>query len=717
MAHFPHPRLCSPFRRFRRTLQVALPLTLTAIAVPALGEEPDTELSTTDALFEFEQDLEEMVSVSSFSAETLDRAPAAVVLVNRKQIQGMGARTLADVLRLIPGVDIALSNNGVVNPSIRGLDQPADILLLIDGQRVNSAMTGAAQYTFPASLIERVEVIRGPGSALYGSNAFLGVISVTTRKTSTLEASARYGSFNSIEGSVIGGQSDGNWMYRGFVDFRGSEGPGFVLSRDYLSDFQPEVSQAPGRINGEYESLHAGVTVRRGPVEVGGLFMQNDRGPYVGPTNVLAREGRYQNRFMTVWSKLDYELTNNVRLLAQLNANQWQIDDRVLSMPPGWSSRGSDIDVDGDGLPELFPDGLIEHEAYRALTLGADLRLAWTQDLIGRLTFGTQASYQGVRDTLFETNAQGDVFRPDLADYNNRTFPEVGRTFLAPYLLWERWFADWIGATAGLRYDHYSDFGAELSPMAVLVLHPWELGSVKLLFGRAFRSPTLRELHSRNNLAFGNPDLKAETIQTYEVSIGQHFLTHYHAQASVYYHQVKNRIEVPQSTSWSGQNPFLNRVGTTGMGADIQLSATWANGSSVFANLAYQQNKDETIGLPIEHVPHWLANLGWNVYVWEDLHLGGNLRFRSERTPPQFTFFQRDALRGHEEPATWMLDLSLKKDRIIEGFWARLSAYNVLDTPYREVPLDSNYALGKGRNGTNLPTEARMVLLEVGHLF
>jgi len=251
---------------------------------------------------------DDVVRVASYYAQDERQAPGLVTVVTRREVLGLGARTVADVLRTLPGVDLVLSNDGRLRPAFRGLDQRADVLLLLDGQRVNDPLTGAAVDELPASVLERIEVIRGPGSALYGSNAFLGVVSLTTRDAGPLQTAVRYGSFATVGLSASVGDGSGPWRYGLVADVARSDGLDLVLRSDRLLDTDPEVTRVPHAVDGSWGRLTTRLTAGRGPVDVGVALYGETRGPYVGPTNILALGSELTDHFASAWARLEVEV-------------------------------------------------------------------------------------------------------------------------------------------------------------------------------------------------------------------------------------------------------------------------------------------------------------------------------------------------------------------------------------------------------------------------
>ncbi len=667
----------------------------------------------------------DVATVSELEPVPRRKATADVTVVTRRDIELGGARTLADVLRAVPGVDVSIDNDGTVRPSIRGLDESADILLVVDGLRINDAVSGAAYYDLPAAFIERVEVLRGPASAIYGGNAILGVISVTTRTVDHAIAGARGGSFASGEGFLITNVSRGAWKLRSGIDFAETKGPDFVLARDALTASQPDVSEAGpnGRINARDERVIASfVAERQGGFQLSGLALEDDRGPYVGPLATLAREGDHASRFLGLSATLDRDVAENLRLFARASATSWRFEDTTVVEPPGWRSVGTAVDLDGDGLPEVFPDGQIERSRLADRDLSAEARVT-SRTCRGDFTGGLALGHTLVTSSGFETNAVGNptLFRLAFEDYSGETFPHVARWIAAPYAQWDDQILPWAAITAGARFDYVKDTGGatpiaartSLSPRIALVLTPDDDTEVRVLYGGAFRAPTLRELDNPAGSALGNPQLLSETSQTGEVRVSRRFGKTYEAHAGGYLGTISDRIDVPLSTSTAGQNPYLNNPGTLIAGVEGEARARWTD-DSAFVNAAFYRAVDRTLDFGLFRVATVQANGGGDVAVWDHLSIGGVAHLRGPRLPPTLTFFQRERLRNTQQPTSLVVDLIARSRGLPDGWWASIGVYNVLATDYREVPRDAFFLLDQPGGANALPAQPRMIMVELG---
>jgi len=163
-------------------------LWISTFVFPAYGQGPQTDLSQYTIEDLMRTEVGTVYGASKFQQKVTD-APASVTIVTAEEIRKYGYRTLAEVLRSVPGLFVDYDRN-YSYVGLRGFSRPGDyssgILLLIDGHRTNDNVYDSpnfgTEFILDVSLIKRVEVIRGPASVLYGSNAFFGVINVITKR-------------------------------------------------------------------------------------------------------------------------------------------------------------------------------------------------------------------------------------------------------------------------------------------------------------------------------------------------------------------------------------------------------------------------------------------------------------------------------------------------------------------------------------------------------
>jgi outer membrane cobalamin receptor len=209
-----------------------------------------------------------LVFTAAKKLQEIREAPATVEVVTSREIRRWGARTLQEVLRRLPGVTVR--NYGIVyEVYLRGINGKDRVLCLVDGRRVNSAFDGSFRGDLPLTNVERIEIVRGPGSALYGPNAFGGVINIITRTGGDLEgaeATLGVGTDGTVLHSLAGGAaSDG---FDGFAS-RGhlrTDGQGILNGNDWYQadDLFAKVSFDGFTISGGRQEFNQGIQGRLG---------------------------------------------------------------------------------------------------------------------------------------------------------------------------------------------------------------------------------------------------------------------------------------------------------------------------------------------------------------------------------------------------------------------------------------------------------------------
>ena len=177
---------------------------------------------------------EQLITIASKREEKVKDAPSIVTIITEKEIENMGARTISDILMTVPGFDILKSAFiGISDINVRGISSTnanRELKLLIDGHSINDPGTGSVTFFFddlPLRNVKRIEIIRGPGSAIYGANAFLGIINVITKDSDDIdgvEVSTRFESYDTQDYSIMFGKTLYGIDIAGFANFYNTNG-------------------------------------------------------------------------------------------------------------------------------------------------------------------------------------------------------------------------------------------------------------------------------------------------------------------------------------------------------------------------------------------------------------------------------------------------------------------------------------------------------------
>lgn len=573
--------------------------------------------------------LEDLMNVrvrsASLTSQAVRTAPSVVSVVTADQIHALGLRTLAEALQLLPGVTILRTQFGSERVVVRGQADVNDVLVTLDGQRLNDFYDGSFPTQFPLENVDRIELIRGPGSALYGTNAAAGVISIYSKTDPEISGGLGAEAFFDHSAGLglrahakVARRFARRYTLQLFGSYWESTGPKVLVTRDNADprfSLVPAETSAPMRVAVAQLALtRQGLLVRGDSLELWGAFLYRRRGPYFGPDNVLAPGSDLERS--AVHARLAYQapLPAGVTLAHSFAFDRWDANSRIQDQPPGYYHE-----VDGNFTREpgeVFPDGKRNAFTVATYRVAEHSQLEWklrpprgvvANDLIvgGSLEYAWLPSFTYGQNWCCGT---GFVWAgPSLQNWDGLPLPQlhkdrlIGAAFVHDQLQPVRWL--WI--TAGLRLDWYSDFGVTWNPRAAVVIRAHEKLSIKLLYGRAFRAPSFRELYDQAGVSQtagglpigGNPALRPEILDTVEAGVETSPWHHVTLRANGFYIHTTNAIDVDATFTVSGAR-LINFPGLQIVGAEAEAQLHLDAGNYVAANLSYFDSRQLGVGLP-----------------------------------------------------------------------------------------------------------------------
>jgi iron complex outermembrane receptor protein len=621
------------------------------------------------------------ISLVTGNRQPLRRAPAVATVITAQDIAAMGAKDLDEVLETVPGIHVGRNNAGY-NPLyvIRGIysEFNAQTLVLHNGVPMTTMFIGNRGLLWaglPVANIARIEIIRGPGSALYGADAYAGVINVVTKSAADMrgsEVGLRVGSFSSREAWAQHGGKLGAVDIAGYLRIERTDGFKRTINADAQTQldglFGTQASLAPGSVNTGHEAVDANIELALGNARLrAGYKLRDNVGTGAGAASALDPVGKGR----TVRSNIDFswndiELTSDWKLglTGSLFRYSNEFPSPLQLFPPGAFGGG-------------FPNG-----AFGAPnTWEKQLRLALAATYGGwqghRLRLGLGADdvnmYRTQEFKNFRLIPSGPLtgLPTPTPGAQISEFPVV-ESFSTPqrrkviygYIQNEWSFArDWT-LTGGVRHDRYSDFGGTTNPRLAVV---WDAGvniTAKLLFGRAFRAPSFSEQYSINNPVLrGNPALKPETISTTEAVLAWQASRDSHIQLSFFNYEMKDIIRA--ITAGGGTQQYANTGRQNGHGFELEATQDINRNLRIAGHYAYQRSTDKTSGGDAGYAPHhqlfgridWTASEGW-VLSSQFKHVGDRARPAGDTRAPIADYTTVDlVLRSRQRSAGWNFSL------------------------------------------------------------
>jgi iron complex outermembrane receptor protein len=607
---------------------------------------PPAEPSTLD--LEQLMQIEIVVAGSKRAQKTRD-VPAFVSVVSAEQIREHGYRTLGDVLRTLPGFYVSHDRN-YSYLGVRGFSRPGNwnsrVLLLLNGLRTNENVYDLAyigeEFSVDMDLVERVEVIRGPGSALYGSNAFFAVINVVTRAGSSL---------NGAEISATGASYD---TYAGRASY------GRKLADDLDVVASATYSDASGRslYYSEFDSppTSNGKTSGTDTESFRKLFVAATKGNFsVQANNVFREKGVPTAAFATLFNDRRTRTTDALSLASVSYKH-------ALPNAGSFSGRVHAGRYEYLGEYAYYPDLPPNQDEVVGEWWGADFD--GTRQLGSRqfLTFGAEFR-DNVRQAMKNFDPEPYVLYADVQNKSVRwgLFAQNEIQLAKPLLLY-----------AGVRLDRYEGSGSVTSPRLALIYSPSAITTVKVLAGRSFRAPNQYELYYENFQYKGNPQLKPERIETLEL-MAEHFISGAtQISATVFQNRLTDLTNQAPDPS-DGLLSFKNLDDIRSHGLEMALEVNRGHGTTGRLSYALQRTENRATGAVLTNSPGQMLQLELRSPV---PGVAASAALDAQYMSSRRTLGGNDA-RGH-----LLTNVSLSTPRAFRRFDMSATIYNVFGALY-----------------------------------
>ncbi len=653
------------FRPFETTVQV----------------KSNQQVELTDIVFE---PIREVTAVSR-AAENIDDAPSSVSIIDRREIEAFGYPTIAEALRGTRGV--ALSNDRIYSSAaVRGIGQPNDygnrLLVMSDGQSLNDNLLNSSYIGSDGRVdlhdVTRIEIVRGPGSLLYGAGAFSGVVNLVTRP---LDApSSVHGEVGVYDDKVVHGRA--GFQYN-FAPGKGIWGSVQAASSEGLDVRLSTAGGLPAVIQGADKFTSVGTQGRAyvGPLTAQWSYHQREQGIPVGAYGTVLGDPRTQftdRRFVT---EIRYEprLGSNVQLFTRAHANHYSFNGTYQ-----FADEVSEEDLSGTWF-------------------GAEARVVYSPISWLRLTAGGEGQFHP--DATMTGRTVGDA-----VPYLDERRPYE---FGAGYALIDGAPARWFRFSAGARVDVYSTFGPIVVPRGALIFKPGEGHTLKLMGGRAFRAPSIYEQFYSDGGETQVPSvdpsrgltLGPESVVSGEIEYSWRFLRDWVALAAVHTSFIEGTIiDIPDESDPENIFRYTNSTSPSlVVGGEVEVRREWRRGLMLAAMYGYQQARllDSTLSnARLVNAPEHYGSARFVVPAVKDL---AALGFRATVEAPRRIDSATDDL----------TDLALVADATISGQVREVGVryviglYNLADRR-AQTPVATTFV------SRTMPQNGRTFMIDVG---
>ncbi|MBC7865886.1 MAG: TonB-dependent receptor plug domain-containing protein [Bacteroidia bacterium] len=606
---------------------------------------------------ELEKIINSLISVASKKPQNVRESPSIVSLVTKEEIRNSGARDLIDVLRLVPGFDFGVDVEGVVGIGVRGnWAHEGKILLLIDGQEMNEIFFATNQFGnhFPIDHIEKIEIIRGPGSAIYGGFAEYGVINIITRKGEDINGVSVSGIYTQMKNTY--GQRNINLSVgKKIKDFEfslsGLTGQGNRSDRDF-NDFYGDTFNLAGNSNLNPTFLNLGMKYKDLSVRaIGDFYNVSVRDAYD-----VNKSEPYKESFNSLFTEVKYV---------------WKINDK-FTLTPRFNSKSQ------TPWKTAAVDSITEPYFRTAMRTTGNLTLSYNITRKINFVFGGEFYADKAKDrtdSLVFADSTKEV------SYYNYAFFTQG-------LVKTRF----VNIVLGARFDKHNAYGSAFVPR-VGFTKKYKKFHFKALYSNAFRAPSIENIDLQDSTG-----IKPELTSVIEIEAGYQFFRKSFLTANFYDITTKNPIVYyydSQGLTDSYRN--FGHSGTRGVEVEYRFKEKWgyinfnysfytANGKKKIDDYRVSEDSAALLGF---------ANHKFNL----------NASFKIKETGlsinPSLSFFgTRWAYTSVDSLGTSVLEkinpsiltnLSINYDSPVKGLTIGIGCYNLLDDKFSFIQPYNGY--------------------------
>jgi len=617
----------------------------------ALAATVAAQTTTTRADLSLDSLLNTRISTASKYSQTTAEAPASVTILTSDEIKQFGYRNLLEALESVPGF-YGSNDRNYPYLGTRGFGRPTDynnrILLLVDGQTLNEQMWGSASVgsDFPVNLdaVERIEVVRGPSSSLYGTSAMFAVVNIITKtgiQLDGLAVSGRLGSAGARELGMTAGRALGS---RGSI-----AASGLATHTDGADLFYPEYN-APSTNFGvahgtDWEHSIGGMSsLTWGNVSAHIGYRSRAKGIPTGAYDTKFDDPSASTVDETLWGQIGMqrELGPTFRLNARLYGDRY----RYSGLYPADSGAP---DSDGARTTQVGGEGMLIWEASsrNRLTIGTELRRILHAVYYEQLPDGSRT----VDDEPFNV---ASVFAED----EFQLFPR-------------------LSLVAGLRFDENFRGHDATAPRFALVATPDRSTTIKALYGHAYRAPSTAEANITSSFYVQNPSIKPEQNRTFEIDVQRRLGPPVMIGVSLFEYRLRDLID--QVDAGNGAVRFENIDASRAAGIELQLDALPSGPVSAKGSYAFQRVTTDPSGETLTNSPQQIARFALTSRGSYGVRPAVEVRYESGRRTiagPSTNAFTRTDFNVGYTPS------SLSSMRWLRGADLSLRVTNVFDISY-----------------------------------
>ncbi len=677
---------------------------------------------------------EDSTGVATRIDEKASRVPQTISTYTTAGLKQLGARTVYDVLDLIPGLSVSRDVQGFYRLAVRGLRSDAEVLFLIDGHKLNNFYDGHALANLPIENFEKIEVYRGPATANFGLGNFIGIVNLVTRRDDGIRAGGAVGLWETYEGHLGAAKTFGTlkaYVDADVVKQAGSRKPVLkdALDSNTAAQGKRDLQDPAGFTNDNrlLVNVGGGVEFSRdglGKISAGARYLLESRGALIGQYDTLGTESKLDWTTLLIDLAFERKLGESGKFRVRAFYDQ-QSTRRHFQLSP------REYQVNALNVLTYFPEGIVEEISVSTRSFGGEVGAELALPANNRLTLGVSAELASLFGFQYLSNYEPgtNLYNPmGLSRPAGLLYPTEGtgaaasRFGLGAFVQDVFTPFDRLTIEVGLRADVIalptsaagaitgSAIAAGFGPRAGIVFAPIHSLALKANYGRAFRAPTPQELSetipnsdSNQGRIVGNPALAPATVDSVEAgfeyaqTVGD---ARVKVRATGFFQNFSNPIQPVDLTG--NLVPYSNRPqGVRVFGFEAEARAELSGRSAVFVNASFFRAEDNATlpaGRLLTVTPQARLNAGFSLPLGPYLNFDVTTRFAAERRNNSRSTLE--LIRRYRLPGYLLVGAALRSELLFDHVELAVIAQNVFDFDYADdVPRPDRITAGVPREG------------------
>jgi len=661
-----------------------------------------------DDFDDFSALLESESNIATKKSMNVDYLPSVVTVIDAQTYIDAGIQNIGQALDVLPGIQMQLSPLGYSMTTVRGFKNPNAYLsdkikIMVDGVSIYNEVAGSSNFymDFPMLLVDKIEVLRGPGSTIYGAGAFYATVNIITKMGNDNSENSIYlgtGSYEFVSGGANAHVTVGEWKLYSDGYYQQNDKALYVASKDRSTDEElKDFSVSFKASNGGFEFL-----TRYKHSESGNFY------GFEGGVEPIQDKEHINSYF---FSQLAYKSNfSGYSLETKASFSHREFDQgAVLNGSIGnISEYFSKVDVD-------MQEGLSYRENTHEQNIEAEAILTLPTYAKNDMLFGVGGRRVSITHDAFESSVESaiaqnldqivnhenyDEFRynadSESAYWSNPTTSllkdNLSRDIVYGYFQDLISVSDTIDFVLGLRLDDYSDFGTQFSKRAALVYRANDELIFKLLYGSAFRAPTLIEAYANGHINFraGDENLKPEETNTYEaVAIYMpNFMNKFSVNA--FYSILDNVIDLEEFPNTDpGYQNYKERISK---GVEFEYYFRTKTSHNLYLNATYMDTEytvpadDDSADVIDQSMPDISKVMLKGLYIYKpttSLSFGTLWRYFSETTATELEWIKNNDSKDSTLSEVHIFDETITY-RVSAATTLRLTVKNLFDADVRQ---------------------------------